>query len=81
MEFSSSFVANVGNGIDIGFWVDKWVGDSKLCDMFPRLYHLDRRKEGRVAKKGNGWMMGGNGNWIGLEIYEGWFARSSKIYL
>ena len=52
IDFSTSFVGMVGNGRDIGFWVDKWVGDTRLCDRFPRLYHLDSRKEDRVAEKG-----------------------------
>ena len=52
IEFSSSFKGVIGNGRDIRFWVDRWVDNSKLCDRFPRLYHLDRRKEGSVAEKG-----------------------------
>nr|GEY09661.1 transposon TX1 [Tanacetum cinerariifolium] len=51
LEFVSSFVGEVGNGNDIRFWVDIWVGGVRLCDLFPRLYHLDRSKEGRVAEK------------------------------
>ncbi|GKE58133.1 ribonuclease H-like domain-containing protein, partial [Tanacetum coccineum] len=42
----------VWNGNDIRFWVDIWVGRVRLCDLFPRLYHLDRSKEGRVVEKG-----------------------------
>ncbi|GKB24534.1 hypothetical protein Tco_0863935 [Tanacetum coccineum] len=41
----------VGNGNDIRFWVDKWVGGVRLCDKFPRLYHLDSSKECKVAEK------------------------------
>ncbi|GJR71924.1 reverse transcriptase domain, reverse transcriptase zinc-binding domain protein [Tanacetum coccineum] len=52
LEFVSSFVGEVGNGNDIRFWVDIWVGGVRLCDLVPRLYHLDRSKEGRVAEKG-----------------------------
>ncbi|GJZ84482.1 RNA-directed DNA polymerase, eukaryota, reverse transcriptase zinc-binding domain protein [Tanacetum coccineum] len=52
LEFASSFVGEVGNGNDIRFWVDTWVGGVRLCDRFLRLYHLDRSKEGRVAEKG-----------------------------
>ncbi|GKA05534.1 reverse transcriptase domain, reverse transcriptase zinc-binding domain protein [Tanacetum coccineum] len=52
LRVSSSFVGEVGNGNDIRFWVDTWVGGVRLCDRFPRLYHLDRSKEGRVAEKG-----------------------------
>ncbi|GKF86784.1 hypothetical protein Tco_0254611, partial [Tanacetum coccineum] len=32
--------------------VDRWVGGVRLCDRFPRLYHLDRRKEDLVVEKG-----------------------------
>ncbi|GJS75873.1 reverse transcriptase domain, reverse transcriptase zinc-binding domain protein [Tanacetum coccineum] len=42
----------VGNGNDIRFWVDKWVGEVRLCDKFPRLYHLDSSKDGKVAENG-----------------------------
>ncbi|GJS17399.1 hypothetical protein Tco_0411871 [Tanacetum coccineum] len=51
LEFVSSFVGVVGNGNDIRFWVDKWVGGVRLCDKFLRLYHLDSSKEGKVAEK------------------------------
>ncbi|GKB63320.1 reverse transcriptase domain, reverse transcriptase zinc-binding domain protein [Tanacetum coccineum] len=60
IEFMSSFEGVVGNGRDVGFWLDKWVGDLRLCDRFPRLYHLDRRKEGRVVDKGK-WV---NNEWV-----------------
>ena len=52
IDFTSSFRGVVGDGKDIGFWVDRWVDDSRLCDRFNRLFHLDRRKEERVAGKG-----------------------------
>ncbi|GJT52025.1 hypothetical protein Tco_0978182 [Tanacetum coccineum] len=61
----------VGNGSNIGFWVDRWVGDMRLCERFPRLYHLDRRKEGRVAKKGK-WVdnrTDGDGHYKMVENY------------
>nr|GEW67660.1 hypothetical protein [Tanacetum cinerariifolium] len=51
IEFSSSFMRVVGNGNEISFWIDRWVGGVMLCDRFSRLYHLDRRKEGRVVEK------------------------------
>ncbi|GJR02955.1 RNA-directed DNA polymerase, eukaryota, reverse transcriptase zinc-binding domain protein [Tanacetum coccineum] len=34
----------LGDGRDIRFWVDRWVDNRRLCDIFSRLYHLDRRK-------------------------------------
>nr|GEW69823.1 putative ribonuclease H protein At1g65750 family [Tanacetum cinerariifolium] len=60
ISFRSSFKGMVGNGSEIRFWVDNWIGDDKLYDRFPKLYHLDRFKEGRVAEKGSsvdsGWV-------------------------
>ncbi|GJW95236.1 reverse transcriptase domain, reverse transcriptase zinc-binding domain protein [Tanacetum coccineum] len=49
----------LGDGRDIRFWVDRWVDNRRLCDIFSRLYHLDRRKEGSVMDKGS-WV---NGVW------------------
>ncbi|GKA99078.1 reverse transcriptase domain, reverse transcriptase zinc-binding domain protein [Tanacetum coccineum] len=51
LEFSSSFIGVLGDGRDIRFWVDTWVDDRRLCDRFPRLFHLDSRKEGSVRGK------------------------------
>ncbi|GJW56284.1 reverse transcriptase domain, reverse transcriptase zinc-binding domain protein [Tanacetum coccineum] len=52
IDFTSSFICIVGNGRDVSFWLDKWVGDFRLCDRFPRLFHLDSRLKDRVAEKG-----------------------------
>ncbi|GJY96661.1 reverse transcriptase domain, reverse transcriptase zinc-binding domain protein [Tanacetum coccineum] len=41
------------------FRVDRWVDNQRLCDRFPRLYHLDRRKESSMLEKGS-WV---NGTW------------------
>ncbi|GJZ22883.1 hypothetical protein Tco_0559922 [Tanacetum coccineum] len=57
IEYTSSLFYNVGNGRDVLFWLDRWIGDFRLCDRFPRLFHLDRRLEGRVAEKGR-WVEG-----------------------
>nr|GEU29043.1 transposon TX1 putative 149 kDa protein [Tanacetum cinerariifolium] len=32
--------------------VDRWVDDRRLCDRFPRLYHLDRQKEVSAMERG-----------------------------
>ncbi|GKC47715.1 hypothetical protein Tco_1065437, partial [Tanacetum coccineum] len=68
--------------LHIRFWIDKWVGGVRLCDRFPRLYHLDRRNEGRVAEKGN-WVDGAwNWKWDWVRILEegdrwGWALHES----
>ncbi|GJZ55103.1 RNA-directed DNA polymerase, eukaryota, reverse transcriptase zinc-binding domain protein [Tanacetum coccineum] len=41
------------DGRDIRFWVDCWVDNQRLCDRFPRLYHLDRKKALVWWKEGN----------------------------
>ncbi|GKA60292.1 reverse transcriptase domain, reverse transcriptase zinc-binding domain protein, partial [Tanacetum coccineum] len=52
VEFSSSFVGVLRDGRDIRFWIDRWVGNRRLSDAFPRLFHLDRGREGSVMEKG-----------------------------
>ncbi|GJW56166.1 hypothetical protein Tco_0102897 [Tanacetum coccineum] len=70
LEFTTSCIGELGDGRDIRFWVDRWVDNQRLCDRFPRLYHLDRRKEGCVGDKGSWvndvwdkwrWMLGEDG--------------------
>nr|GEX66411.1 reverse transcriptase domain, reverse transcriptase zinc-binding domain protein [Tanacetum cinerariifolium] len=51
--FFTSFSKKVGNGGDTSFWKDRWIGNVRLCDKFPRLCHLDRCKEARVIDRGN----------------------------
>ena len=58
IEFSSSFHRKVGDGAGTSFWNDMWIGECKLKDRFPRLYHLERRKEAKIVEKGR---------WIGSE--------------
>ncbi|GJR70222.1 reverse transcriptase domain, reverse transcriptase zinc-binding domain protein [Tanacetum coccineum] len=67
VEFSDSFVGELGDGRDISFWIDRWVDNRRLCDRFPRLYHLDRRKEGSVFDKGS-WLLGEDGEFKVKEL-------------
>ncbi|GKA71337.1 zinc finger, CCHC-type containing protein [Tanacetum coccineum] len=65
IEFTSSIVKKVGSGNNTTFWIDRWVGNRRLCDIFPRLFHLDRCKEARVADRGV-WVNGGMDMDMGL---------------
>nr|GEX76857.1 RNA-directed DNA polymerase, eukaryota, reverse transcriptase zinc-binding domain protein [Tanacetum cinerariifolium] len=67
----------LGDGRDILFWLDRWVDHRSLCDKFPRLYHLDRSREGSVLDKGssvNGvwdkwrWMLDDDGEFTVKEL-------------
>nr|GEU70579.1 RNA-directed DNA polymerase, eukaryota, reverse transcriptase zinc-binding domain protein [Tanacetum cinerariifolium] len=51
--FSSSFSKKVGNEGDTLFWKDRWFGNVRLCDKFPRLCRLDMCKEAWVIDRGN----------------------------
>ncbi|GKB45165.1 RNA-directed DNA polymerase, eukaryota, reverse transcriptase zinc-binding domain protein [Tanacetum coccineum] len=53
VDFLDSFIGVLGDRRDISFWVDRWVDNTRICDRFPRLYHLDRRKEDSVFDKGS----------------------------
>ncbi|GJU75839.1 hypothetical protein Tco_1272909 [Tanacetum coccineum] len=41
----------VGDGLNISLWVDKWVGDVRLCERYPRLFHLKKEKGVTVGRK------------------------------
>ncbi|GKB66441.1 putative RNA-directed DNA polymerase [Tanacetum coccineum] len=60
-DFVNIFYKTVGDGLDTSFWLDKWVGDSRLCDSYPRLFRLERDKEVAVGRMGN-WV-GENWSW------------------
>nr|GEX58751.1 hypothetical protein [Tanacetum cinerariifolium] len=53
-DFSSHCKIRVGNGSNTSFWKDLWIGDSRLCLAFPRLYALENNKDCTVAVKMNG---------------------------
>ncbi|GJU04409.1 retrotransposon protein, putative, ty1-copia subclass [Tanacetum coccineum] len=44
----------VGNGMHTKFWHDIWIGDQKLCCVFPRLFALEEDKDCYVASKFHG---------------------------
>ncbi|GJY03274.1 reverse transcriptase domain, reverse transcriptase zinc-binding domain protein [Tanacetum coccineum] len=67
IEFTSSFFGMLGNGRDIRFWVDRWVDHWRLCDRFPRLYYLDRSREGSVLDKGS-WILDDDGEFRVKEL-------------
>ncbi|GJS43538.1 RNA-directed DNA polymerase, eukaryota [Tanacetum coccineum] len=42
---------NLGNGRNISFWNDHWIGDGLLRDIFPRLFALEGNKLATVNSK------------------------------
>nr|GEX04891.1 RNA-directed DNA polymerase, eukaryota [Tanacetum cinerariifolium] len=41
----------VRNGLCTKFWKDLWIGDTLLCELFPRIYALETNKDALVAEK------------------------------
>ncbi|PWA83973.1 RNA-directed DNA polymerase, eukaryota [Artemisia annua] len=46
-----SMALHVGNGHNVSFWNDVWVGDYRLRDKFPRLYDMESNKECFIAER------------------------------
>ncbi|GLU04440.1 hypothetical protein SLE2022_215870 [Rubroshorea leprosula] len=46
------FKWEVGEGNRVGFWSDRWIGVKSLRDLFPRLFALSVKKEGKVSEMG-----------------------------
>ncbi|GKV31443.1 hypothetical protein SLEP1_g40129 [Rubroshorea leprosula] len=46
------FKWEAGEGNRVGFWSDRWIGDKSLRDLFPRLFALSMKKEGKVSEMG-----------------------------
>ena len=41
IDLHSLFKVKIGNGENTRFWIDKWVGDTPLSTVFPRLFRLE----------------------------------------
>ena len=52
----------VGNGIRVGFWKDKWCGDKASCVLFPFLFSLTASREAWVANVWNSTVEDGGWN-------------------
>lgn len=42
--FSSLLQGRVGNGNDIRFWIDSWIGQAPLKSLFPALFRIEQNK-------------------------------------
>ncbi|XP_071712402.1 uncharacterized protein [Rutidosis leptorrhynchoides] len=40
--FKHSFIKSIDDGSSTLFWQEHWIGNDKLCNIFPRIYRLDR---------------------------------------
>ncbi|XP_071694307.1 uncharacterized protein [Rutidosis leptorrhynchoides] len=45
------FVKTVGNGSNTLFWKEHWIGNEKLCNLFPRLYKLESNPDVSVQDR------------------------------
>ncbi|XP_071687314.1 uncharacterized protein [Rutidosis leptorrhynchoides] len=51
IPFSNSFVKTLGDGSSTAFWKEVWIGSSKLCDKYPRLYMLECVQNAMVSDR------------------------------
>lgn len=77
IHFAGSFGKEVGNEMNTRFWVDKWVGNFRLCDKYTRLYHLESQKEVLVGERGD-WSGDGFGVGVGKERYERFVCKLER---
>jgi hypothetical protein len=49
-DFFSRSTFSVGNGQQVRFWEDTWLGDAPLASQYPSLYNIVRRKNALVAE-------------------------------
>lgn len=56
-RFFQNIYFNVGNGLHIRLWKDKWLGSTSLKESFPRLYQIACNQDASIAqyKDGNSW--------------------------
>ncbi|XP_071728629.1 uncharacterized protein [Rutidosis leptorrhynchoides] len=40
-----SFVKSIGSGDKTAFWLEHWIGQDKLCNLFPRIFRLETVRE------------------------------------
>ncbi|PWA44141.1 reverse transcriptase domain, Reverse transcriptase zinc-binding domain protein [Artemisia annua] len=55
LNIRSLIKGSCGNGLDIRFWVDWWVGDGPLMECYPALFALEKQKAVLVAERIVGW--------------------------
>ncbi|XP_071699634.1 uncharacterized protein [Rutidosis leptorrhynchoides] len=51
LSFKSSFVKTIGDGESTSFWQEHWIGNDKLCNVFPRLYRLETNKTASIKDR------------------------------
>jgi hypothetical protein len=49
-EFLKFGTFTIKDGSQIRFWEDKWLGNRTLCDQYPQLYNIARKKQDTVAE-------------------------------
>jgi hypothetical protein len=57
--FGSNICSTLGDGKDLSFWRDKWLGTVSLFSLFPTLYTKSDRKDGTISEMG----LSSSNNW------------------
>ncbi|XP_058776651.1 uncharacterized protein LOC131650971 [Vicia villosa] len=58
--FRKCISCRIGNGADIDFWRDRWIGNDTLCNQFPMLFEALQEPSVRISEAGHfeqhGWV-------------------------
>ncbi|PNY01857.1 cysteine-rich receptor-like protein kinase, partial [Trifolium pratense] len=58
--FGNNISSILGDGNDIGFWKEKWIGATPLRELFPALYNKSLQQDSRISSMGawdcNNWV-------------------------
>lgn len=67
----NNLVRKLGDGKEVRFWLDRWVGDGSLGSQFPRVFSLAAEKESLVNDMGE---------WVGEEWRWQWQWRWRELH-
>jgi hypothetical protein len=86
--FGQNISRKIENGLSTRFWLDCWMGNSPLCEKFPRLFSISSHKEGLIGEYweerggGVGGSGGGAGGYLfGRKLSSIIYWRTSRLFL
>ncbi|XP_071715315.1 uncharacterized protein [Rutidosis leptorrhynchoides] len=51
VAFRNSFIKTIGDGGSTSFWTEHWIGEDKLCNLYPRLFRLEMHQSVSVQDR------------------------------
>ncbi|XP_071696053.1 uncharacterized protein [Rutidosis leptorrhynchoides] len=51
VAFKNSFIKTIGDGDTTSFWLEHWIGNDKLCKLYPRLFRLEESQSVSIKER------------------------------